>query len=51
MTLTESQIENAASDLFLAEKNKIQIPLISKKFKSMTMEDAYSIQDSFVKKK
>ena len=51
MSLSKKDIKSAASDLFYAEKNKVQIPLISKRFNSMNMEDAYFIQDEFVKMK
>ena len=51
MSLTDKQIEIAANELFLAEKNRVQIPLLSRRFNLINMKDAYAIQDNLVKKK
>lgn len=51
MPLDADIIEKVASDLFEAEKSRIQIPLISQQHPSMDMDDAYAIQAALVEKK
>ncbi len=51
MTLTSNQVNKAAEDLFLAEKNRTKIGLLSVEYPNIDMEDAYAIQDALVRKK
>lgn len=51
MSLTKQEVMAAASDLFEAERSRTQIGLLSKRHKSLTMEDAYAIQDELVRQK
>ena len=50
-TLTQGQISEAASALNAAERDRKQIGLLSLKHPNATMDDAYAIQDDWVKKK
>lgn len=45
------QIEDAARRLFEAEKNRMQIRLLSLDFPGATMDDAYAVQAALVKRK
>ena len=49
--LTPGQISEAASALDTAERDRRQIGLLSLKHPDMTMDDAYAIQDAWVKQK
>jgi 2-oxo-hept-3-ene-1,7-dioate hydratase len=49
--LTEEQIAVAASGLDVAEKTRTQTGLLSLKHPGMDMDDAYAIQDAWVKQK
>lgn len=51
MSMTSDQVENAAKELFLAEKNRKQIGLLSVQYEKMNMEDAYEVQKALVKRK
>jgi 2-oxo-hept-3-ene-1,7-dioate hydratase len=50
-TLSQSQISEAASALDVAERDRKQIGLISLKHPEANMDDAYAIQDEWVKGK
>jgi 2-oxo-hept-3-ene-1,7-dioate hydratase len=50
-TLTADEIKAAAAALDAAEKTRKQIGLLSLKHPSATMDDAYAIQDAWVKAK
>ena len=47
MPLTVLQIEEAAKNLFNAEKNKKRIGLLSIQYENIDMEDAYKIEIRF----
>jgi 2-oxo-hept-3-ene-1,7-dioate hydratase len=49
--MTESQVEDAASRLFEAERERRQIRLLSLDFPQATMDDAYHVQAALVKRK
>ena len=49
--LTNDQIEAAAASLDEAERSRVQTGLLSLKYPEITMEDAYAIQGTWVKKK
>lgn len=49
--LTRDQIEATASRLDAAERNRVQIGLISRQYPGMDMDDAYAIQDAWVRQK
>jgi 2-oxo-hept-3-ene-1,7-dioate hydratase len=49
--LSVSEIEKVAASLDEAERNRIQVGLISQQFPSATMDDAYAIQAEWVKLK
>jgi 2-oxo-hept-3-ene-1,7-dioate hydratase len=49
--LSRIEIEQAASALDLAERNRVQTGLISQQFPHATMDDAYAIQAAWVKMK
>lgn len=49
--LTTHEIEAAAQSLDVAERERVQIGLLSSKHDSMLMEDAYKIQSAWVQKK
>lgn len=51
MTLTETEIEQAAQDLFLADENRAQIGLLTLRHPAMTMDDAYAVQAALVRRK
>ena len=51
MTLSAQDIEQAASDIFEAEKSGEQIGLLSKRFSGLDMDDAYAIQSALVARK
>ena len=51
MSLTLDQVEIAAEELFIAEKNRKQIGLLSVKYENIDMEDAYKIQKALVQRK
>lgn len=51
MTISSDDVERAASDLFDAERSGKQIGLLSSRFSSLTMDDAYAIQKAFCAKK
>ncbi len=51
MSLNQSQIDAAARDLFEAEKSRSQIGILTQKYPSMDMEDAYRIQKRLVEHK
>ena len=51
LTLTQEQIELAATHLYAAEKNHQQIQPLSLSYPNMNMEDAYAIQSAWVKRK
>ena len=51
MPLTDLQIEEAALNLFNAERDKKRIGLLSIQYENIDMEDAYKIQDALVKLK
>ncbi|MEC7762524.1 MAG: 2-oxo-hepta-3-ene-1,7-dioic acid hydratase [Pseudomonadota bacterium] len=46
MTLTDAQVEQAASDLLAAEDSRAQIGLLSLRHPGMTLDDAYRIQSA-----
>ncbi|MGI9357748.1 MAG: 2-oxo-hept-4-ene-1,7-dioate hydratase [Rhizobiaceae bacterium] len=48
MTLSTHDIEQAAVDLFEAQRNGEQIGLLSKRFPGLNMDDAYAIQATLV---
>ncbi|WP_077963359.1 2-oxo-hept-4-ene-1,7-dioate hydratase [Ensifer adhaerens] len=49
--LDKSQIEAAAAALDAAERERVQIGLLSLKHPEMTMDDAYAVQAAWVKRK
>lgn len=49
--LTESQIQQAAADLYQAEQQRVQIDPVTLTYPQMDMEDAYAIQSSWVERK
>jgi 2-oxo-hept-3-ene-1,7-dioate hydratase len=49
--LTPDKVEQLAQELDQAERTLSQIPLISKRFPEATLEDAYAVQDRWVKMK
>ena len=51
MSLSETEIENAASDLFLADEARAQIGLLTKRHPDMSMNDAYAVQAALVRRK
>lgn len=51
MTLSTQQIDQAAADLYEAEKQKIQIAALTETYPEMTMDDAYAVQSAWVNKK
>ncbi len=51
MTLSTSVIADAAEALFEAEQNRTQIGILSQQHTSMTMEDAYAIQNALKERK
>ncbi|MDD9908458.1 MAG: 2-oxo-hepta-3-ene-1,7-dioic acid hydratase [Ahrensia sp.] len=51
MTLSQTQIDAAAEDLFQAERDRTQIGLLSKRFEGLDMDGAYAIQDALVARK
>lgn len=51
ITLSETQIEDAARSLYEAERQVIQIDACTATYPQMTMEDAYAIQSRWVRMK
>lgn len=51
MNLTPQELESAAAQLFEAERSRTQIPLLSARFPQMGMDDAYAVQDQWVRRK
>ena len=51
MILSTSVISDAAEALFMAEQNRTQIGILSQQHPSMTMEDAYAIQNALKERK
>ena len=49
--MREEDIKRKADDLFNAEKNLLQIDLISSNFPEITLEDAYAIQEKLIENK
>ena len=49
--LTQEQIKSAADRLYKAEVNRIQIPALTLEYPEMDMDDAYKIQECWVKRK
>ena len=49
--LTQDQIESAADRLYKAEVNRIQMPALTLEYPEMDMDDAYKIQECWVKRK
>ena len=49
--MREEDIKRTADDLFNAEKNLIQIDLISRDFPEITLEEAYAIQEKLIENK
>ncbi|WP_457152783.1 2-oxo-hept-4-ene-1,7-dioate hydratase [Mesorhizobium sp. P5_C1] len=49
--MTPEQVEDAAAQLFEAERNRRQIRLLSLDFPDATMDDAYLVQAALVKRK
>jgi 2-oxo-hept-3-ene-1,7-dioate hydratase len=50
-TLSQSQVDAAASALYHAERNRVQIAAITQSHPDMDMEDAYAVQSAWVQKK
>ncbi len=46
--MNAQQLTDAASRLYEAEKNRVQIALLSGQYPDMTMDDAYSVQSALV---
>jgi 2-oxo-hept-3-ene-1,7-dioate hydratase len=51
MNLTQDQIRDAAERLFIAERDRQQIPLLSQQFPEAGLDEAYAVQDAFVARK
>lgn len=51
MSLDQSTIEAAAAALDAAERDRVQIPLLSDDHPGMTMDDAYAVQAEWVRRK
>lgn len=49
--LSRTQIEHAAEQLYIAEKERCQIPALTLQYPEMDMDDAYAIQKSWVDRK
>jgi len=50
-TLDDALIREAATALDAAERDRVQIPLLSDDYPAMTMNDAYAIQSEWVRRK
>ena len=51
MNLSETEIEQAAEDLFRADGNRRQIGLLTLRHPQMEMDDAYAVQAALVRRK
>lgn len=51
MSLTDTEVNDAAADLLNAEVTRSQIGLLSVRFPSLNMDDAYRIQTALIEKK
>ncbi|WP_375753629.1 2-oxo-hept-4-ene-1,7-dioate hydratase [Vibrio sp. HN007] len=49
--LSPEQIEQAAEQLYIAEKERCQIPALTLRYPEMDMDDAYAIQKKWVERK
>lgn len=49
--LTSEQVQSAADKLYVAEKERYQIPALTLEHPEMTMADAYAIQSAWVERK
>ena len=51
MSLSETEIERAAQDLFRADECSAQIGLLTMRHPDMTMDDAYAVQAALIRRK
>jgi hypothetical protein len=51
MTLSKTEIERAAEDLFTADEKARQIGLLTLRHPQMEMDDAYAVQAALVRRK
>jgi 2-oxo-hept-3-ene-1,7-dioate hydratase len=51
MSLSDDAVNSAAANLFAAERTRVQIGLLSERYPTMDMDDAYAVQAEWVRQK